>query len=178
MRLSVDGWECRLPTQPYRRCGVDFTRIDGIEATAALTVVSEVGADRSRFPGDKQFASWLGLCSGTTITGANVMSGKTEPCANRTVEALRRAASARRTCQSAIAAYDRRRCARMDNSKAITSAAHKLARLICAVLTKGGECTHRGQDDFEERCRERLMRQLAHRTKPFDVQLIPGLQSW
>jgi len=47
-----------------------------INVTTALAVVSEVGADMSRFPSDKHFASWLG-CARTKITGGKVMSGKT-----------------------------------------------------------------------------------------------------
>jgi len=65
----------------------DPTRIDGIEVTTALAVVSEVGADLSRFPSDKHFSSWLGLCPGTRITGGNVMSGEPQRCANRAAEA-------------------------------------------------------------------------------------------
>ena len=56
-------------TQLFRMCGVDLTRIDGIDITTALAVVSEVGTDRSRFPTIKHFTSWLGLCPGTKITG-------------------------------------------------------------------------------------------------------------
>jgi hypothetical protein len=33
--------------------------------TTALVVVSETGTDMSKFPSDKHFASWLGLCPGT-----------------------------------------------------------------------------------------------------------------
>ena len=47
-------------TQRFRMCGVDLTRIDGIDLIVALAVVSEVGADLSRFPSDKHFASWMG----------------------------------------------------------------------------------------------------------------------
>ena len=42
-------------------------------------------------------------------------------------------------------------CARMDNPQAVTAAAHKLARLIYTLLTKGQEYTDQGQDCFEER---------------------------
>jgi transposase len=66
-----------LRTQLFQMCGVDLTRIDGIDVTTALVVVSEVGADMGKFPSDKHFASWLGLCPGTKITGGKVMSGKT-----------------------------------------------------------------------------------------------------
>ncbi len=58
-----------LRTRLYQMCGVDLTRIDGIDVTTALVVVSEIGTDMGRFPTDKHFASWLGLCPGTKITG-------------------------------------------------------------------------------------------------------------
>ena len=143
-----------LRTQLFQMCGVDLTRIDGIDVTTALVVVSEVGADMGKFPSDKHFASWLGLCPGTKITGGKVMSGRTKRCANRAAQALRLAAAALRSSQSALGAYYRRMCARMDKPKAVTAAAHKLARLIYAMLTHGQEYTDRGQDYFEERYRQ------------------------
>ena len=41
-------------------CGVDLTRIDGVDVTTALVEVPETGTDMSKFPSDKHFASWLG----------------------------------------------------------------------------------------------------------------------
>ena len=134
-----------LRTRLYQMCGVDLTRIDGIDVTTALVVVSEIGTDMAKFPSDKHFASWLGLCPGTRITGGRVVSGKTQRCANRAAQALRLAAAALRTSQSALGAYFRRLCARMDKAKAVTAAAHKLARLIYTLLTKGEEYTDQGQ---------------------------------
>ncbi|WP_157781897.1 hypothetical protein [Rubrivivax gelatinosus] len=58
----------------------------------------------------------MGLCPGTKISGGKVMSGKTRPTANRAVQALRLAAAALRTSQSALSAYYRRLCARMDKA--------------------------------------------------------------
>ncbi|GHU04461.1 hypothetical protein FACS1894158_04820 [Betaproteobacteria bacterium] len=133
-----------LRTQLFQMCGVDLTRIDGINVTTALAVLSETGADRSRFATVKHFTCWLGLCPGTRITGGKVMSSKTKRCANRAAQALRLAAAALRTSQSALGAYFRRMCARMDKPKAITAAAHKLARLIYTMLTKGEEYTDQG----------------------------------
>jgi len=161
-----------LRTQLFKMCGVDLTRIDGINVTTALAVVSEVGADMSRFPSDKHFASWLGLCPGTKITGGKVMSGKTKCSANRAAQALRLAASALRTSQSALGAYFRRLCSRMDKSKAVTAAAHKLARLIYAMLTKGEEYTDQGQDYYEERYRERVLKQLNQRAEKMGMKLV------
>ena len=162
-----------LRAQLFRMCGVDLTRIDGIDVTTALAVISETGPDMSRFPSAGHFASWLGVCPGTKITGGKIMSGKTKRVVNRAAQALRLAAAALRTSKSALGAYFRRLCARMDKPKAITAAAHKLARLIYAMLTKGEEYVDRGQEYYEERYRERVLRQLAQRAKTLGMQLKP-----
>ena len=129
----------------------DNSRVDGVDVTAGLVVVSETGTAISKFPNDKHFASWMGLCPGIKISGGKVLSGKTKRCANRAAQALRLAAAALRTSQSALGAYFRRLCSRMDKPKAVTAAAHKLARLIYAMLTKDQEYTDQGQDCCEER---------------------------
>ena len=165
-----------LRTQLFRMCGVDLTRIDGIDITTALVVISEVGADLSCFASDKHFASWLGLCPGTKITGGKVLSGKTKRCANRAAQALRMAATALRTSHSALGAYFRRMCSRMDKPKAVTATAHKLARLIYAILTKGEEYTDKGQDYYEERYRERVLRQLSKRAEKLGMKLVATVQ--
>ncbi len=165
-----------LRTQLFKMCGVDLTRIDGIEVSTALAVISETGADMSRFATVKHFTSWLGLCPGTRITGAKVMSGKTKRCANRAAQALRLAAAALRPSQSALGAYYRRLCSRMDKPKAVTAAAHKLARLIYTMLTQGEEYIDRGQDYYEERYRERVLRHLSQRAKKLGMRLVASAE--
>ncbi len=165
-----------LRTQLFKMCGVDLTRIDGIDVTTALAVISETGTDMSRFPTAGHFASWLGLCPGTRITGGVVMSGKTRRVANRAAQALRLAAAALRSSQSALGAYFRRMCGRMDKPKAVTAAAHKLARLLYTMLTKGEEYTDQGQDYYEERYRERVARQLALRAEKMGMKLVVNEQ--
>jgi hypothetical protein len=54
-------------------------------------------------------------------------------------------------------------CSRMDKPKPVTAAAHKLARLICTMLTKGQEYIDQGQDYYEERYRERVLRAPSQR---------------
>ena len=87
-------------------------------------------------------------------------------------QALRLAAAALRSSQSALGAYFRRMCSRMDKPKAIAAAAHKLARLIYTMLTKGEEYTDQGQDYYEERYRERVLRQLSKRAKTLGMKLV------
>jgi len=160
----------------YKVCGVDLTRIDGIDVTTALTVISEVGPDMSRFATVKQFTSWLGLCPGTKISGGKVLGSRSKRTANRATQALKLAAAALRSSKSALGAYYRRMCARMDKPKAVTAAAHKLARLIYTMLTKGEEYTDQGQHYFEERYRERVVRQLTKRARELGMELVPAPQ--
>lgn len=166
-----------LRTQLFRMCGVDLTRIDGVDVTTALAVIAETGADMSRFPTVGHFTSWLGLCPGTKITGGKVMSGRTKYVANRAAQALRLAAAALRSSQSALGAYFRRLCARMDKPKAVTAAAHKLARLIYTLLTKGEEYTDQGQDYYEERYRERALKHLTQRAEKLGMKLVANEHS-
>jgi transposase len=163
-----------LRSELFKLCGVDLTRIDGIDVTTALTVISEVGTDMSRFPTVGHFASWLGLCPGTKVTGGKRLSGRTRPVVNRAAQALRLAASSLRASQSALGAYYRRMCSRMDKPKAITAAAHKLARLIYSMLTKGQEYTDQGQAYYEERHRQRVLFHLQKRAEKLGMKLIPA----
>jgi hypothetical protein len=61
----------------------------------------------------------------------------------------------------------------MDKPKAVTAAAHKLARLIYSMLTKGEEYTDQGQAYYEERCRQRVLHNLNRRAQQFDMTLVP-----
>lgn len=167
-----NGSKLDLRTQLFQLCGVDLTRIDGIDVTTALTVVSEIGTDMSRFPTVGHFASWLGLCPGTRITGGKIMSSKTKRVVNRAAQALRLAAASLRSSQSALGAYHRRMCSRMDKPKAVTATAHKLARLIYMMLTKGEEYVDKGQDYFEERYRERVVWHLNKRAEAMGMKLV------
>ena len=124
--------------------GVDLTRIDGIDVTTAFEVPAEIGADLSRFKNAKHFASWLGLCPGTKISGGKIISAATSPNTNRAAQALKIAAVNLCNSQSALGAYYRRLCGRMDKGKAVTACAHKLARVdLCAAHQRGRLCGSR-----------------------------------
>ena len=55
----------------------------------------------------------------------------------------------------------------------ITAAAHKLARLIYTMLTKGEEYTDQGQDYYAERYRQRVLRALSQRAAKLGIQMMP-----
>ena len=157
----------------YQMCGVDLTKIPGINVTTALAVVAETGADMSRFRTSGHFASWLGLCPGTKVSGGKSLSARTKPVRNRAAQALRLAAAALRSSKSALGAYYRRLCARMDKAKAVTAAAHKLARLIYTIITRGEEYTDQGQQYYEQKHREHAVRNLSKRAEQLGMILTP-----
>ena len=64
-------------TALYYVTGVDLTAIEGIDEMHALTVVSELGTDFTKWPTVKHFTSWLGLCPNWKKTGGKVKSSHT-----------------------------------------------------------------------------------------------------
>lgn len=137
-----------------------------------MAVISEIEADMTRFASAGHFASWQGLCPGTKITGGKLISSKTKKVANRASLALKLAAASLRSSKSSLGAYYRRMCSRMDKAKAITAVAHKLARLIYMMLTKGEEYTDQGQQYYEERYRERVLHHLAKKAEKMGLKLV------
>ena len=61
----------------------------------------------------------------------------------------------------------------MDKPKAVIAAAHRHARLIYTMLTRGQEYTDQGQDYLEERYRERVLRALSQRAAKLGMQMVP-----
>jgi transposase len=187
---KIDIEEQPLPTQPkkrkpsrnepkfdlrshlYRVSGVDLTRIDGITAYTALTIISAIGVDMSPWKTEKHFASWLGLCPGNKISGGKRISGKSKPTANRAAGALRLAAQSLYNSHSALGAFLRRQKARLGAPKAITATAHKLARLVYTLLKYGTEYVDAGQDYYEEQYRQRVIYNLKRRAKQMGFCLV------
>ena len=161
-----------LRTELYRITGGDLTRIDGISAYTGLVVVSEIGLDMSRWPSSKHFTSWLSLCPGTKKSGDKLLSGKTQPSANRAAKALRLAASALHNSHSALGAYFRRQKARLGAAKATTATAHKLARLIYRMLKHGTDYVDVGQDYYEQQYRQRVLKNLHRKAQALGYQLV------
>ena len=157
----------------YRMTGVDLTRSDGVDGCTALKVVSEIGADMTKWPSAKRFSSWLGLSPDNRITGGRVMSSKTKPSANRAAAALRLAANALHRSDSALGAFLRRKKAHLGAPKAITATAHKLARLIYTMLRYGQEYVDAGAEYYETQYQQRALRAAKRRAAQLGYQLAP-----
>jgi len=158
----------------YLATGVDLTAIEGIDAIHALTLVSELGSDFSKWPTVKHFTSWLGLCPNFKKTGGKVQSSRTRLGKNRAAHALRMAAWSLIRSTSYLGAYLRRQRSRLGCPKAVTAAAHKLARLVYHLMRYGEAYVKRTEAAYAEETRQRQEKQLRRRAKElgFEVRKI------
>ncbi len=161
-----------LGRELHRISGVDLTRIDGIDVGVAQTVISEVGLDMTRWKTEAHFASWLGLCPDSRITGGKVIRKGPRHVVNRAATALRLAATTLLRSQSYLGAQYRRLRARLGAPKAITAMAHKLARLVYRMLKWGHEYVDKGLQYYEERHREQQVQLLKKRAAKLGLQII------
>jgi transposase len=160
-------------TELYRILGVDLTAIPGLNAITAHTFLAEVGRDLSRFPNAAAFVSWLGLCPQNKKSGGKILSAKTRRTKNRLNHALRVAAQTLHRSQTHLGAYYRKMRTRLGAPKAITAAAHKLARIIFHLLTTGQAYDESVFAADEQRRRTHIENRLRRQAKEFGFQLIP-----
>lgn len=160
----------------YRLSGVDLTQIDGVDELTIQKVLSEIGTDMSRWPTEKHFASWLRLCPNNKITGGKVVQRGVQPTQNRASTALRIAAASLKHSNSALGAYYRRIRARSGAPAAVTATAHKLARIIYAMLKERKPYHDSGADYYEKQYRERVLRNLNRQAARLGFCLQPSTQ--
>jgi transposase len=172
-KLKKHEYGFDLTSELIRIAGIDLTKIPAIGASTALTIISEIGLDMSRWKTAKHFASWLGLCPGNKVSGGKRLSGKSKPCANRVAIALRIAANTLYSSECAFGAYLRRMKMRLGSPKAITALAHKLAKLIYTMLKYGHEYVEKGVEFYEEMYRKRREASLKKKAKELGYTLVP-----
>jgi transposase len=140
----------------YRILGVDLTAVPGMNVLTAHTLLAEAGPDLRKFRSASAFASWLGLCPDNDISGGKVLAVRTRRVKNRLAWAFRMAANALFKSQSWLGDFFRRMRAKLGAPKAITAAAHKLARIVYRLLI-----THEPYDETVFAKQERLARMRA-----------------
>jgi transposase len=155
----------------YYMLGVDLTAIEGIDELHALTLVSELGMDFTKWPTVKQFTSWLGLCPNWKKTGGKVKSSHTRKGKGRAARALRLAAWSLMRSKSYLGAYLRRQRARLGAPKAITALAHKLARIVYNLVRYGMAYVKQTEAAYAEQVHARLEKQLRRRAKELGFEL-------
>jgi transposase len=156
----------------FQALGVDLTEIDGIDVGTALVILAEIGVDVSRFPSEKHFASWLGVCprqyeSNRTKKKRGPRKGK-----NRVAIALRMAAQALGRTMSPLGLFYRRIKSRIGGKGAVTATAHKLACLVYRMLKYGKEYVRQSMEEYEEKVRKQMERSLHRKAAALGYELI------
>jgi transposase len=163
-----------LRTELYRVLGIDLTQVPGLNTSTIYSLFSELGSDLSKFPSDKHFASWLGLCPDNRISGGKILSVRTRHVKHRAAQALRLAAQSLYRSYSALGAYFRRMRSRLGAPKAITAAAHKLARILYHLITTRQPYDESHFTIAEATYRRRLELRLRGQARSLGFDLIPS----
>ena len=120
--------------QLLAKFGVDLTEVEGISLQTALVFLGEVGTDVSKFASAEHFASWLGLCPDNRITGGRTHDAHTRKVKNRLATALRMAVQSLHRSKGELGDWFRRLRSKLGTKAATTGAAHKLARVLYAMV--------------------------------------------
>jgi transposase len=155
----------------HRLCGVDLTVIEGIDEATALVILSEIGRDMSKFPGVKQFVSWLGLCPQHRGSAGKIKSRRIRKGCNRAAKALRLAAQGCHHAKNALGAFYRRIQARCGGPKAVVATARKIAERVYRLLKYGEEYVRQEMNACEEAYRQRLVKGLARKAAELGYRL-------
>jgi hypothetical protein len=105
-----DPWELAA----YRDCRIQASEAKIAQAlddvVAAMTVISEVGCDMSKWKTENHFVSWLKLSPDNKISGGKIIGNGRMPTNNRAAIVLRMAATSLRESDSYLGAQFRRFC--------------------------------------------------------------------
>jgi transposase len=156
-----------------RITGVDLVAVPGISASLAQTILAEIGTDMSKFPNEKHFCSWLGLAPKNEVSGGKTLKSRTLKTKNRAGQAFRMAARAQTRADSEFGAFYRRMKSRLGPAQAMVATAHKLARVVYHMLSKGEEYRPLGAAKYEQQFKERQVRFLKRKAAKLGLQVVP-----
>ena len=172
-RRSKNEPQFNLRQSLYQITGIDLTRIDGLEALTVQEIITETGVDMGPWPTVKHFTSWLTLAPHNDISGGKVLKSKTLKSKNRAAQAFRMAAQSVSRSDSALGGFYRRMRAKHGGPKAITATAHKIARIFYHMLKYKQEYKDPGQDYYQQKYQERVVKNLKRKAKALGFDLIP-----
>jgi len=150
--------------------GKDATVISGITDYTWMQLLSETGADMSKWATQKQFTSWLGLAPGQHWSGKKRYNKRKQgrPKAGQIFREI--AQSLINSKNIALGAFGRKLRAKKGPAKAIKAMARKLAELYWKVMVNGIEYVELGIKNYEEmllsrkrKTLERLARELNYK---------------
>jgi transposase len=163
--------------QLERICGVDLTRVTGLNLLGVLILVSEIGVDMSRWPNAKAFAAWLGLCPGNKISGGKVLSSQTVRVVNRAAILLRTSATSIGRSETWLGVFHRRMKARLGPAAANTATARKLATIVYHLLKYKEEYIDIDRVVYEEKFRRHRISRLRKQAQELGYEIMEAKEA-
>jgi transposase len=162
--------------RPFEEAMVLVQSVTGIQATAAATILAEIGVDMSRFASAKHLASWAGVCPGNKQSGGKRFSGKTthgNPYLRGVLAEVVWAIA--HTKNNYLSAQFHRLARRLGKKKAVIAVAHSVLVIIYHVLRTKKPYTDLGADYFEKLDMTRIRQHHIHRLEQlgYRVTLAP-----
>ena len=143
--------------------GVNITTIMGINELSALTIMSEVGTDMSKWKTEHHFTSWLGLAPNTKISGGKEISSKIKKKKHHAGQAFRIAANSLHSSKSPLGDHFRRLKARAGAGKAVVATARKLAIIYYKMISNKEEFNPNALIEYQKKYKEQKINQLMRK---------------
>lgn len=152
--------------------GRDATRLPGITDYNWLQLYSELGADLSQWPTEKQFANWLGLSPGQHDSGKRKKSkNKGKPMVGQLFKEM--AHGLLNSKYIGLGAFAKRLRGRKGPAIAIKATARKIAIQYWRLMVKGTDYMEKGIEAYDQMLKQQKSKQLQRLALELNVQLIP-----
>jgi transposase len=160
IQLLSDEIEAQLT--PFAAAVELLCTIPGVQRRTAEAVLAEIGTDMSRFPSERQLASWAGQCPGNDRSAGKRRSGQTRHGSKWLDTALTEAAlAATRTDNVYLGAQYQRLRPRRGHGRALGAVKHSILCACWHMLQTGELYRELGGDYFSRRDPERATRRLV-----------------
>jgi hypothetical protein len=163
--------------EAWRFYGVDLGAVPGVSTGLLSVLMSEIGTREEllqAFPTAARFCSWQGLCPDNRISGGRVLKAKTRKVPGRLPKAFRLAVFGLERSDTEMGHYYRRVKGRLGKAEGMTAAAHKLARILYALIEK--QCPYNETEAFKPspKAVARRLRILQKQAQALGYELTPA----
>ena len=164
-----------MQAEAARFYGVDLSAIDGVGGGLLGVMMSELGTREQilgAFPTPAQFCSWMGLNPANDISGGKVLKAKTRQVKNRLAAAFRLCALGLNNAKGMMGQYCRRIKGRLGKAEGITATAHKLARVVYAMISTGRPYDEKEAFRITPQNRKKQLNKLQKQAEALGFQIV------
>jgi len=160
-----------LISDEIRSAREQLKTLPGVDAIAALQIISEVGLDMQQFGSASRLASWSAMCPGTHQSAGKSRKGQRQK-GNKYLRAiLAECAWSTRKTDTFLGRKFRQLEARIGGAKAAVAIGHKLLRLVYFLLSDGTLYDDSHYDSLKDRDQARELRRIVKHMRKMGWQV-------